>query len=147
MSNSLGAVAVPESTGSRHRRAARAFTRQVRERYGDAVATILLYGSVARGEERGVHSDVDLLVVLRDHIDATQVEDDVRDLASDVQLDYEVVRSLIVMTATEYENRLDRPFLRNVHREPELLYDRDRTHEQPSESDSLVGRDGSLGQQ
>lgn len=56
--------------------------------------SILLYGSVARGEERGVHSDVDSLVVLSDGVDdAATVEHDSRDLAYDVELEYGVVLS------------------------------------------------------
>lgn len=107
---------------SPHYRAAEAFARRVREQHGDAVETVLLYGSVARGEERGTSSDVDLLVVLGDHVDRTEYETRVRELAYDVELDRGVVLSLVVTTASEYERRKRTPFFQHVHRDAEPLY-------------------------
>ena len=36
------------------------------ERLGDELITLVLYGSVARGQARPDESDVDLLIILRD---------------------------------------------------------------------------------
>lgn len=83
---------------------------------------MLLYGSVARGQERGVDSDVDLLVVLRDEADRDGVAERVRDLAYDIELDHGVVLSLIVLSAAEYERRQEGPFFRRVHRDAEIIY-------------------------
>lgn len=110
------------SHASPHQRAASAFARQVREQYGEAIDAVLLYGSVARGEERGVDSDVDLLVILRDEVDATEYEEAVRELAYDVELDHGVVLSLLVTSTSDYENRTERPFFEHVHRDAERLY-------------------------
>lgn len=111
-----------ESHASTHERAARAFAQQVRERVGEAIETVLLYGSVARGEERGVGSDVDLLVVIRDEADRDEVAERVRDIAYDIELERGVVLSLLVLTAAEYERRRERPFFRDVRRDAEILY-------------------------
>lgn len=111
-----------ESRASTHERAAHAFAQQVRDRMGEAVQTVLLYGSVARGEERGVASDVDLLVVVRDDVERDVVAERVRDLAYDIELEQGVVLSLLVLSASEYDRRVERPFLRNVRRDGEVLY-------------------------
>ena len=41
------------------------FVRRVREAYGDRLVHVILYGSYARGDQRA-HSDLDVLVVLRE---------------------------------------------------------------------------------
>lgn len=110
-----------DGDASVHYRAAKAFARRVREEYGDVVETIVLYGSVARGEGRGVDSDVDLLVVLADDVDRTKSERRVRDLAYDVELERGVVLSLVVLSATEYRRR-DGPFLQHVRADGERLH-------------------------
>lgn len=109
-----------EPRTSPHRRAANAFERRVRERYGDAVEAVYLYGSVARGDERGRDSDVDLLVVISD--DVNGLESAIRDLAYDVELDHGVVLSLIVRSASEFERQKERPFFRHVRGDAERLY-------------------------
>lgn len=111
-----------ESRASPHQHAAEAFARQAHEQYGDAIDAIILYGSVARGEERGVNSDVDLLVILRDTADRAEFEENIRDLAYDVELDRGVVLSLVVKSTSEYERRKGQPFFRHVRRDAEILY-------------------------
>lgn len=111
-----------EPRASSHRRAAEDFAHRARERFGDAISSVMLYGSVARGEARGVGSDVDLLVVLSDDIDEAAFEARVRDPAYDIELDRGVVLSLIVLTAAEYEDRSTRPFFQHVRRDVDVLY-------------------------
>lgn len=108
--------------GGTHRRAAEAFARRVRETHADAVASVRLYGSVARGETRGTRSDVDLFVTVHDDADVEATEETLRDLAYDVELDYGVALSLVVKTETEFETERDRPFLREIRANAELLY-------------------------
>lgn len=111
-----------DARGSSHHRAAEAFARQVREKLEDAVEAVVLYGSVARGEERGIDSDVDLLVVLSDDVDRADYEARVRDLAYDVELDRRVVLSLIIVTESEYRRRNGTPFFQHVNRDAVTLY-------------------------
>lgn len=111
-----------ETRGPSHRRAAEEFVQRARERHGDTIAGIVLYGSVARGEERGVNSDVDLLVVLRDTVSKRETEERLRDLAYTVELDHAIVLSLLVTFESEYERQQGRPFFRNVRHDAEVLY-------------------------
>jgi predicted nucleotidyltransferase len=82
-------------------RTLRAFVQRVRERFGERVVAIRLFGSYARGEAHA-DSDVDCLVLL-DHVGP---EDDraITDMAADLtwQLDG-VVISPMVMSAAEFE--------------------------------------------
>jgi len=109
-----------EGDESVHYRAAEAFARRVRDRYGGAVEAVILYGSVARDEQRGVDSDVDLLVVLEGGVDRAEYERRVRELAYDVELDRGGVLSLLVLTASEY--RQGTPFLQQVRGDAEQLH-------------------------
>jgi predicted nucleotidyltransferase len=111
-----------ESRASPHERAAEEFACRVGEQKGDIVSTILLYGSVARGEERGPDSDVDILVVLRNTVDRAAEEDEIRDIAYDVELERGLVLSLLVKTESEFEQRKNRPFLRTVRHDAEVLH-------------------------
>lgn len=111
-----------ESSQSVHELAATAFARAVRNEFADEVERVLLYGSVARGDARGVDADVDLIVVLDDRVDRAECEARVRALAYDIELDLGVILSLVVLSAAEYEARTDRPFFQHVRREGQLLY-------------------------
>ncbi len=53
-----------DSSAPSHRCAAAEFARQARERYDDAIMKIVLYGSVARGDHRGVRWELFLSIFL-----------------------------------------------------------------------------------
>ena len=106
---------------STHYRAADAFAQQVRKQYGEIVDEVSLYGSVARDEERGVHSDVDLIVVLEEGVEKQASEQALRKLAYDIELEFGVVLSLFVLTATEYHHG-DKPYLQHVQQDAQPLY-------------------------
>jgi uncharacterized protein len=59
---------------------ARRFSREIRSRLGDRVEDVILYGSVARGDD-GEESDIDILVVSRSD------EKDLQFIASDIAYD------------------------------------------------------------
>lgn len=122
MSESFASIGMSDSQVSPHQRAADAFARRVRDQAEDRVSSILLYGSVARGGERGPDSDVDILVVLRDTVDEAEAEDEIRDIAYDVELERGFILSLVVKTESEFERRKNRPFLRNVRQDAEVLH-------------------------
>lgn len=99
----------------RHRQAAAAFVERVRERSLSDVESIYVFGSTARGEAAGLSSDVDVLVVLADDAEPT-LEDELRDLAYDVMLEYGPVVEIHPVSASAFARKLDadHPFVRRV---------------------------------
>lgn len=101
------------TSAGRHREAAAAFGARAREELGDRIERVVLFGSVARGEERGIDSDVDLLVVVTDDTSPT-VEQQLQDIAGDVMLEYGVaVSAHLVHSSTAERSDGDR-FVRNA---------------------------------
>lgn len=93
-----------------HEEAFEAFADRVTEQFGDEIHEIVCFGSVARGEARGVSSDVDILVVAAD----PSLEAPLREVAYEVQLEYGVVLSLHFYGAERFDERRDHPFLRSA---------------------------------
>lgn len=104
----------PLSTDA-HAVAAEAFAERARDRFGDAVADLYVFGSTARGEARGLSSDVDVLVVLADDADHAAVDDALHDIAYDVMLEYGPVVELHVLTESAFERTNgENPFVRRA---------------------------------
>jgi predicted nucleotidyltransferase len=82
----------PAST--RHERAAEEFAGRARAALDDYIHELILYGSTVRGENRGQDSDVDMFVVLND----PEREDELRDIAYDITLEYGLVLSVQTQT-------------------------------------------------
>lgn len=102
-----------ESASHSHEQSFEAFAERAQDALGDSIRELLLFGSVARGEARGIDSDVDVFVVL----DTTEHADELRDIAYEVQLEYGVVLSLHVKSKDRFEKRKDHPFIKNVLRD------------------------------
>jgi predicted nucleotidyltransferase len=83
--------------------------------YGDQVDSILLYGSRARGDERP-DSDIDILVVLKDDFNYSEMLRLSSDLAASLSLENDVVISRAFVSKEQFEQR-QTPFLMNVRRE------------------------------
>ena len=109
----------------RYRVAAEEFARRVTDALGDRVDSIVLYGSVVRGEA-GPESDIDILVVGDD-------SRNLRDIAGKIAFDLDCEGEftfLISVFAIERDEllrlrRLGSPFVRNILREGHVLYDND----------------------
>jgi len=84
-------------------------------------ATVLLYGSLARGTA-GPESDWDILILTRKRLTAAE-EDPIRDAIYPLELDHEVVLSFIFYAQEDWDSPLHRvsPFHRNVQREGVLI--------------------------
>ncbi len=67
-------------TGIERIEIARRFSREIRSRLGDRVEEVILYGSVARGDD-DEESDIDVLVITRSD------EEDLQFIASDIAYD------------------------------------------------------------
>lgn len=107
---------------SAHREAADAFTERVRDRLGDAVDSLYLFGSVRRGTA-AADSDVDVLAVVADDADYAAVDDGLLDVAYDVQLEHGVRVEVHSIEAGEFVERRERgdPFVRAVVETGELV--------------------------
>jgi|AntDeeMetagen134_2_1112570.scaffolds.fasta_scaffold05338_2 predicted nucleotidyltransferase len=102
-----------ESASQPHERAFETFAERAHEALGDSIHELLLFGSAAKGDTRGIDSDVNVFVVL----DTTEHADELRDIAYDVQLEYGVVVSVHAKSKARFEERRDHPFVKNVLRD------------------------------
>jgi len=84
-------------------------------------ATVILYGSAARGEH-GPESDYDVLILL-DKPAPRQMLDEMRSAIYDLELDREAVLSVMTSTQDEWNSPLESvsPYHKNVEREGVLL--------------------------
>ena len=93
------------------RRALESFVRILKERYGDRIHKIILFGSTARGEAEE-ESDIDVLIIADG---VTQKE--VSKIAFQILLKYGEVISSIVEDKLQFEKYKDYSFHRNILRE------------------------------
>lgn len=105
-------TSVPDGS---HRAAASAFIDRARDSLADAIDAIYVFGSVARETETAT-SDVDVLVVITDEAEFRAIDDQLLDIAFDVQLEYDVPIEVHSLRASEFETRRNRgePFIRTV---------------------------------
>lgn len=96
-----------------HEDAFEAFAERALTRHGERIREVILFGSAASGDARGIDSDADVLVVA----ETDDLEDSLREIAYDVQLEYGVVVSLHVLSADRFEDRRNHPFVRSVLRD------------------------------
>lgn len=105
-----------------HREAATAVRTRVRDRLDDAIEALYLFGSVARGTATST-SDLDILAVVADSADYAAVDDQLLDIAYEVQLESEIPVEIHTIRAGEFAERSERgePFVRAVLEEGEQL--------------------------
>lgn len=108
-----------EDTNS-HTAAATAFVRAVESLDIRGLESLFLFGSTARGEAAGLDSDVDFLAVIADDANKQAVEDQLRDAAYDVMLEYGPVVEVHVLTRSTFERRRSHPFVKRAVREGEV---------------------------
>jgi predicted nucleotidyltransferase len=87
---------------------------------GDKLDSLILYGSVARGDF-GPESDIDVLII----IENKELDDKFSDLRYDIDVKNGTVTTFIVYTPVEIENKVKQgfPFINNVLREGKIIYD------------------------
>ena len=112
-----------QTHSDRYRAAATEFARRVADALGDQVDSIVLYGSTVRGEARA-ESDIDILVV---GDDKGRLRDATRKIASGLDREggFTFIISAFAMERDDLLNliRLGSPFVRNVLKEGQILYD------------------------
>lgn len=124
---SFGNIEYPKMVGmkglhGRYGKALKAFTDRVLKELGDRVESIVVYGSVARGEA-GEDSDIDVLIVGRDK----EMRSNVLEIGYDVDYEnsFETFITPICFTSEEFEHRMKvgSPFIFEVLKEGVTLYD------------------------
>ena len=87
----------------------------LRSHYGERLVEVVVFGSVARGEDTS-ESDVDLLVVLRDPVDRYAESGPLADMMVDMMAQHNAFVTPIVFSEEEYRTA-NWPLLRNVRAE------------------------------
>lgn len=97
-----------------HRQVFEKFVETVKKNLGDSVEQILLFGSVARGEETR-QSDIDVLLVVSDKT----VKEKIFDIAYDLMLQHDVYLSPKVIGEKEYQRMKEKEtsFLKRIQPE------------------------------
>ena len=96
-----------------------AFVDRLRQRYGDDLQRVVLFGSKARGDFDD-ESDLDLLVVVRmANGDYRQYWNEIVGIAWDIELAYSIVTSLVIKDGADYETMREHQLLlaRNIERD------------------------------
>jgi len=95
----------------KYRGAVEEFVRRVLERYRDKIDSIILFGSVARGEAKE-DSDIDVLIVVKN--EDFKLRRALIGVAFDILLETGNDISVKVLSKNEFEDRRDFSFLRNI---------------------------------
>jgi len=98
------------------RSAVQTFIARLHAQFGERIARMVLFGSKARGDS-GPDSDIDILIVA-DSVDR-QVEAQISHLASEVDLEYDVLLNTHLLTRERWEDytRRQAAFWLNVQRD------------------------------
>jgi predicted nucleotidyltransferase len=102
-------------SGSKHRRTFQAIDEKTREKLGDSLKKLILYGSVARNQESEI-SDLDLLAVVEDREQKAWLQQK----AAEIGVENGVLVSIIVKTEEEYESFKDTSFGQEVRETGEI---------------------------
>ena len=87
----------------------------LKQRFGDDIEAVLLYGSYARGNATS-DSDVDLLILTKDSLNPSEVRKSLSGLLYDILLEEGELVSVLVIPNSLY-NPQSSPFLLQVHKE------------------------------
>ncbi|WP_226480568.1 hypothetical protein [Natrinema amylolyticum] len=92
--------------------AADAFAARAQADHGDSIRELVVFGDAVRGDDRGVHTSVEVLLVLEEADEEIERQLDV--LAETVGLEHGVVFSVHVLPAERFDAQSDHPFVRTA---------------------------------
>lgn len=92
--------------------AADAFAGRARDEYGESIRELVVFGDAVRGDDRGVHTSVEVLLVLEE--DDDEIERKLDALAETVGLEHGVVFSVHVLPVDRFDAQSDHPFIRTA---------------------------------
>jgi predicted nucleotidyltransferase len=103
-------------SGSAHEQAFEAFAERLTDACGEEIEEIILYGSVARGDHRE-HSDVDILIIIRDESTRESVQEHASYIGFDVMLEHDILIAETITTKEEFEAQKDGTYFTAVRRD------------------------------
>ena len=92
---------------------------QLSQHYQERLDRVILFGSYARGEATS-DSDIDILVILEEPVDATVELKQTSELVAELCLEHHVLISRLFLSRSRYETERS-PLLNNIRREGVLL--------------------------
>ena len=98
------------------------FSQELNKIIGKKLSKIIVYGSYARGDYNR-NSDVDIMILIKmSNSDIKKIENQVYDLAFEIEMNMGIDISPIIKNESEYEYWLDTlPFYKNISDEGVLL--------------------------
>jgi predicted nucleotidyltransferase len=93
---------------------AKEFANEVTKMFWDEIDDIILFGSVARGED-DIESDIDVLIIWNG--DKAKGWDELEEIAFDFFIRYKTLISINLISPVEYKNMENFLFMKNVQKE------------------------------
>ena len=86
--------------------------------FGGKLSEVILFGSYARNQQ-DEESDIDIMVLVKDDpLSLKSYSHEIAEIVTDINLQYDVVLSVILQSTDEYEEYKDvLPFFMNIRRE------------------------------
>lgn len=103
------------------------FKDRIKREVDGKISSIVLYGSVARGEARK-DSDIDIFILTKENIYAkknSKLREKILDISTEIDLENETLTSIVYFPIRKFlKRRSFDPFLKNVIKEGIVLYDK-----------------------
>ena len=114
---------MPQKINDRYRSAAEEFARRVTAALGEQVDSLVLFGSVARGEAKR-DSDVDILIISSEPTDIRESLSEIRSEFA-YERDYTSLISMVHFGREEFFHLISMgsPFIKTILEEGDILYD------------------------
>lgn len=96
------------------------FIEKIKNRYGERLSKVVLYGSYARGDQHE-ESDIDFMIILNDSKLQPEKVGIVGQLITEIKEQFNVLISILPVTIDRYMFS-DRLFYKNVRREGIVIY-------------------------